>query len=211
MFIGLEKLLTDWFGNAAAIGAVSWLQALTWVAAVVAAVVAVVALRRNSLQARATVLLNLHRTWEGLANDRRDLSDFVRATKHDVTHKHAGIQERHQVEHLRNEFLAKLTELREAKDPKFTKFVEYVAFFELVGMYVKNGYIPLRDAMQMYKGPILDIEIVWQRFAKKWQEEAHIPPGLFEHAIFLTKVARTRSKHPVFYWTLYRFRRFFWL
>jgi hypothetical protein len=211
VFSGFEQLLTKWFGSAAAIGAVSWLQILTWVAAVVGAIVAVVALRRNSLQARATVLLNLHRSWEGLATDRHEFAEFMRVVKHDVLKRHAGLQEQHQVEHLRNEFLAKLVELREARDPKFLQFVEYIAFFELLGMYVKNGYIPHRDAMQMYKGPILDVEIAWQRFAKRWEQEAHIPSGLFEHAIFLTKATRVCSKHPVFYWTLYRFRRFFWL
>jgi hypothetical protein len=209
MFSGLEKLLTSWFGSATAVGAVSWLQELTWIAAVIGAIVAILALRRNSLQARATLLLNLHRTWEGLATDRQVLGEFVRAVKHDVLHRHADLKEQHQAEHLRDEFLAKLVELREAKDPKFRKFVEYIAFFELVGMYVKNGYIPLRDAMQMYKGPILDVEMVWLRFAKRWAQEAHMPPGLFEHAIFLMKATRTRSKHPIFYWTLYRFRRFF--
>ncbi|MGO9401296.1 MAG: hypothetical protein ACLP19_26160 [Xanthobacteraceae bacterium] len=102
-----------------------------------------------------------------------------------------------------------MAELREQKDPLFSKFITYVSFFELLGMYVKNGYVPLRDVMQMYKGPILEIEIVWQRFSKTWEQEAHVPPGLFEHAIFLMKMTRTRAKHPLFYWTLYRFRRFF--
>ncbi|MGO9401297.1 MAG: hypothetical protein ACLP19_26165 [Xanthobacteraceae bacterium] len=77
VLVGLEKFLTDCFGRADAIGAVSWLQALTWIATVIAALIAVIALRRNSLQNRATVLLNLHTRWEGLGQDRHELNDFI--------------------------------------------------------------------------------------------------------------------------------------
>jgi hypothetical protein len=209
VFIGLENILTGWFGNASAIGAVSWLQALTWLATVIAALIAVIALRRNSLQNRATVLLNLHKGWEGLDADRQQLTDFINLTKKSVLLQHAGLQEKHQTEHLRNEYQRKLAELREQRDPKFLKIVAYISFFELLGMYVKNGYVPLRDVMQMYKGPILELEIVCLRFLRTWEQEAHVPPGLFEHAIFLMRMTRTREKHPFFYWTLYRFRRFF--
>lgn len=105
--------------------------------------------------------------------------------------------------------MAELAVLRDGKDPRFSQFTSYLSFFEILGMYVKNGYVPLRDVMQVYKGPIIAIDIAWRDFIKAWETEAHIPSGLLEHAVLLMKMTHVRSEHPILYWTLYRFRRFF--
>jgi hypothetical protein len=110
---------------------------------------------------------------------------------------------------MREEFKQKLIALRDSNDPKFTQFVAYVSFYELLGMYVKNGYVPLRDISQLYKGPILGVEIAWRDFITSWEQQAHIPPGLLKHAIFLMQATRTRAQRPLYYWAVYRFRRFF--
>lgn len=110
---------------------------------------------------------------------------------------------------MRAEFQRQLAVLRDGRDPKFSEFIAYIAYFEILGMYVKNGYIPFRDIMQIYKGPILSIDIAWRNFIKDWEQEAHIPSGLLEHAVLLMKMARMRTDHPILYWTGYRFRRYF--
>jgi len=206
----LEQFLTRWLGNASAFGAASWLQAFTWVATLLAAFIAGVALRRNSLQSRATLLLTIYKTWEEFAPQRSEFLAFFAATRQEILQRHSDLQEKYQIEYMRAEFQKKLAALRDQTDNKtFLQFTAYVGFFEILGMYVKNGYIPLRDVLQIYKGPILTIDIVWRDFIKTWEKQAQVPSGLLEHAIFLMDATRTKSDHPIFYWTIYRFRRYF--
>jgi hypothetical protein len=204
----LEQFLSQWLGNASAVGASSWLQAFTWVATLVAALIGGVALRRNSLQGRATLLLNLHKIWEDLADKRQAFSEFFNVIRRETIRKCPNLQEKHQTEQMRKDFQVQLAALRDARDPKFSQFTSYLSFFEILGMYVKNGYVPLRDVMQVYKGPIFSIDIAWRDFISAWEKEAHVPSGLLEHAVLLMKMARARAERPVYYWMLYRFRRY---
>jgi membrane-associated phospholipid phosphatase len=95
MFASLEQFLTKWLGNASTVGAVSWLQALTWVATLIAAFIAGVALRRNSLQSRAGLLLNIHKVWDDLAETRHAFAEFFQTTRDGVIEKHSKLQENH--------------------------------------------------------------------------------------------------------------------
>lgn len=209
MLSWLDAFFTRWLGTPGSVGAASWLQALTWIAAVLAAIIAGLSLRRNSLQTRAALLLNLYKSWEDLADQRKEFSAFFHATRNSVIKSHANLQEHYQTQQMRQEFQQKLVALRDSNDPKFTQFTAYLSFFEVLGMYVKNGYVPIRDISQVYKGPILAVDIAWRDFIKAWEKEAHVPQGLLEHAIFLMDAVRTKSDHPVYYWAVYRFRRFF--
>jgi hypothetical protein len=204
----LEHFLTGLLGNAHAVGAASWLQALTWIAALIAVFLAGISLRRNSLQSRAALLLNLYKAWDDLAEQRKGFFGFYNSGRHDVLLRHVDLQPTHQMEYMRGEFRNRLAELRKQNDPQFQQFTEYVEFFEILGMYVKNGYVPLRDVLQLYKGPILMIDVVWRNFIREWEKESHVPRGILEHAVFLMDMARVRSSRPFYYWTIYRFRRY---
>ena len=125
-----------------------------------------------------------------------------------ILKKHKNLQSEHQKKHMRASFTIKLSSLRDKRSPKFSQYLSCLAFFELLGMYVKNGYIPLRDVLQVYKGPVLELDIAWRDFINTWQQQAHMPPGLFEHALFLMDMVSMRTERPVFFWTIYRFRRF---
>jgi hypothetical protein len=110
---------------------------------------------------------------------------------------------------MREEFIERLTVLRKDNNVKFGEYTSYVCFFELLGMYVKNGYVPLRDVIQVYKGPILNLDTSWREFIGTWEKRAHVPKGLLENAIFLMDMTRIRTSRPIYYWTIYRFRRYF--
>lgn len=209
VLLSLDQFFTHWLGDVKALGATSWLQAFTWLATLIAAFIAGLALRRNSLQNRATLLLNMHKFWEDSADKRKSFSEFFQTIRGDTLTKCAHLRERQQTQEMRKTFMAELAVLRDGKDPRFSQFTSYLSFFEILGMYVKNGYVPLRDVMQVYKGPIIAIDIAWRDFIKAWETEAHIPSGLLEHAVLLMKMTHVRSEHPILYWTLYRFRRFF--
>jgi len=209
MVTGLEKYLTDLLGSATALGAMSWLQAFTWVATLVAAMIAGVSLRRNSLQNRATLLLNLYKSWNDLAQPRDDFSQFYQTIQQRVIQQNSNLQEKYQRDQMRIEFEKELTSLRDNDNTKFSKYYEYLIFFELLGVYVRNGYIPVRDVIQIYDVPIRSIDIAWRRFIAAWERQIQVPSGLMEHAIFLMDMTRTRSERPIYYWTVYRFYRSF--
>ena len=153
--------------------------------------------------------MNLHKLWEDLADKRKAFTEFFITHRRDTVNKYPRLQEKHQTEHMRGEFKIQLANLRDKQDPKFSDFISYLSFFEILGMYVRNGYVPLRDVMQIYKGPILSIDIAWREFIKEWEQEAHVPRGLLENAVFLMKMTNAREYHPIYYWTIYRFRRYF--
>ena len=184
MLVTLDHFFTNWLGNATLLGASSWLQVFTWIATLIAALIASIALRRNSLQNRATLLLNLYKTWDDLGDKRHSFASFFETTRLNIVKDHAGLQEEHQIEHMRNAFQKQLDDLRKGQDPKFSQFTAYVSFFEVLGMYVKNGYVPLRDVMQVYKGPVLAVDIVWRNYIKGWKKEHTFHPGYWKTLFF---------------------------
>lgn len=199
MLKSIDAFFSHWLGPATDVGATSWLQAFTWVATVVAALIAGMALRRNSLQNRATILFNLYKSWEGLAEQRKKFTAFYELTRRKIMSEHHAKREQDQVEEMRREFKTKLNSLRAADDPIFTEFVLYICFFEMLGLYTKNGYLPLRDVMQAYEGPLLAVNIAWRDFVAAWEKEPHVPPGLLEHAVFLANAAQIKTSHPLVY------------
>ena len=209
MIANLEAYLASWLGNASAIGALSWLHAFTWIAALIAVVFAGVSLRRQSLQSRATLLLNLYKSWDDLSDKRRAFADFFYKTRHEAMAKHSGLQNKHQIVHIKRAFDETLTKMRNDKDPKFSDYVEFLAFFEVLGMYVRNGYVPVRDVAQLFEGPIINLDTVWRDHIVAWQQEAHMAPGLFENALMLMDVVRIKTEHPIYYRTAYRIRKIF--
>jgi hypothetical protein len=73
-------------------------------------------------------------------------------------------------------------------------------FFEIIGAYVKNGYVPMRDVRQLYKGPVLDCDMVFRGFIGDWQQEAHMAPGLLENALYLMDRMRKQENHAYVWW-----------
>ena len=178
----------------------AWLQILAWIGAVIAAIFAGFSLRLNALQNRARLLLEIYKSWDELATMRREMITFYADVQKKIK---SGVGTKNYAAEMRQVCSAALFELREAEPEKFAKFTNYVGFFELLGVYVRNGYIPLRDVMQVFKGPILLVDLTWRDVIKKWQEESDVPAGLLEHALFLMDVTRTRAERPLYYWTIY--------
>jgi hypothetical protein len=203
MLVGLEKILTGLLGSASELGAESWLQAFTWVATVCVAFFAGISLRRTALQNRAALLLNLHRYYEDLENDRHQFSEFFETVRAAVRDAHCDLQEAQQTQQMRVQFSEQLAHLRRDRDPKFVQYTSYASFFELLGTYVRNGYLPLRDIVQLYKGPIIALDTVWRDYIGLWERETHRPTGLYENAIFLMNCVRTYTDHPIYYRTIY--------
>ncbi len=191
----LEQFLVDWLGDPTQIGSGSWFEILAWLAALFGLGVAVVSLRRQSFQSRAMFLLHLYERWEAQATGRRKFSAFFLATRDATLKQHAGLKNKHQIEHLRTAFCDELTKIKTTNLQEFHELIAYVSFFEVVGAYVKNRYIPIRDVTQLYKGSILDLDLACRDFIEEWQQEAHMAPGLLKYTLYLASRMRRREDY----------------
>ena len=209
VFEGLEYALSGWLGDAAALGAASWLEVFAWLATLLIALAALISLRRQSLQSQAGLLFNLSTRWHEISKERNSVYSFIVEIQRNTQKEHGGVKYVHQVPLIRNGCHAKTRELKLQNSPVLSDLVIYLDFIETLGLYVRNGYIPYKIAVQLYKGPILDLEVASSGFIADWQETAHMPPGLFEHALYLMKRTRIREERPIFYRTGYQIMRIF--
>jgi hypothetical protein len=181
------------------LGAHSWLEAATWIAALVAAFIAAISLRRQSLQSRAALLLQLYERWETLDGPRKEFGTFYNHTRTETVKACTHLQQKYQDEQIRDRSKILLTDLLDKSDPKLSSFIKYVSFFETLGTYVRNNYVSVLDVIYLYKEPILVIDIVFGDFVRVWQKRSHMPPGLFENALYLAEAVKAREAHPRYY------------
>ena len=199
MIEGVEAYLASWLGNASTVGASSWLHWFSWVAALLVAAFAWIAIRRQSLQARAALLLSVYAQWETLNPQRSAFVQFRAKVKNEIVKSRSNLNHQEQTKHLRSAFKEAMIELRSRSDETFHGFVAYISFFEVIGTYVRRGYVPLKDIRLLFKGPILDLEVACPDFIASWQNEAHVAPGLLENALYLMKEMREWEDHPILY------------
>jgi hypothetical protein len=195
MLAWLEAILTQLFGDANAFGAHSWLELLTWPATLAIAFFAAWSLRRDSLQGRAAFLLSLYERWNELDKSREAFATLSREIRDAVRAAHGELRDEHQLVHLRTTALERLATIRRTEPDRFRLLISLLSFFEMLGAYAKNRYIPIRDVIQLYKGPILESEIIYSDFIAQWQQDAHMPPGLLTHALYLMKRTKRREEH----------------
>lgn len=188
------------------LGAHSWLEALFWLAAIATAIVAVIQLRHQALQGRATLFLSLYQKWEALSPERRTFYDFYKRVGQRVLKKNFGTKDRENADKLRVAFTAELEKLK-SNDPMMTDFVAYLNFFETIGTYVRKRYIPMREVRALYKGAVLEIDTVFRGAIGSWERQSQVAEGLFGNATALMRQMRYREDHPIKYWVVYPYRR----
>jgi hypothetical protein len=154
----LNQELTWLLGNATALGADSWLEALTWVAAIAAVFYAAASLRHQSLQSKATLLLALYERWEHLSEQRKMVVALNKSVHAIVLRKHAHLKAQYQEDCLRKCFLETLE--KDEKDvAKFAAFIAHLSFFETVGIYVRRGYNVTLSDQKNYPNSALAVSI----------------------------------------------------
>lgn len=203
----LETFFVDFLGDPKQIGAQSWLHALSWVAALLLAILAWLSLRRQSLQSRATLHLSVYERWERLEEARKIVSQMNFEVRGEVSRNHGNLKAEIQIPELRRRYLKKLLDIRQSKTDEFQSLVDYMSFFEVMGLYVRKGYLPVSDVRLLYKGPILDLDLATREFIASWQGEAHKADGLLENALFLMTVIREREERPLRYFIKFRLGR----
>jgi hypothetical protein len=179
---------------------------LTWIATLAIALFAAVSLRRQSLDGRAAFLLTLYERWNDLDDSRKEFAALTKEVRDEVRTNHGGLQEKHQIQHLRSTALRKLSEIQQDTNPaqqvRFRYLMSLLSFLEMLGTYAKNRYLPIRDIVQLYKGPILQAEVMFSDFIAQWQQDAHMPPGLFRYALYVMRRVKQREVYWYLRWLL---------
>ena len=164
-----------------------------------------VALRRQSLQSRAALHLSLYQQWEAQAENRKSYSIMMADVKAKVSKKSHGKNPEQQIENIRIKCKETMLQLKSEDADQFSNFVKYTSFFEVVGHYVIAGYLPLKDVISLYKGPILELELASRDFILDWQTDALMAPGLLGNARYLMAIVHYREKHPIKHWLFHKF------
>lgn len=178
-----------------------WLQAIYWLSQIGLLFVAISALffayhevseartnnRENSLQAKASFLMTLDGRWDSqemiearhLFYHRKELVENL------VAENHRRLDNEARKSRIQTEFNNQLQEMRENQTEQYTKLLRFCAFFETVGLMVKQGYVDIDEISSLFKGPILDIDRFFRPHIAERQQELGVPSGLFEHALNL--------------------------
>lgn len=188
----------DWFsqflGPPQILGANSWFEVAYWFGGALIAVIAVAALRQRTRQARATFLLHLYERWEALEDPRRQTYVIYKTLRDEVLRDHSDLEDKHRIEKLRSTCKDRVQEIERSDQETYHAFVAYLIFFETIGLFVRNDYVPLRDMLELYKGPILEIDIMFCDHINEWQKRANTPDGLLRNVLYLIRRTRRRER-----------------
>lgn len=197
------------FGSPTDIGAASWLHALYWISALIIAAIAGFSIRNQAAQSRADLLLNLYQRWESQEENRQEFLSILHPIRNSVIQKHRNVKEAEQQRQLRLSLKKELVKIQKSDKEKFNKCIQYLGFFEVVGAYTVQGYIPLKDAVMLYKGPIIDLELAFSEFIGEWQNQAHMPSGLLINARYLMFTTKWHVSHPILHRVFYKPHQFY--
>ena len=79
----------------------------------------------------------------------------------EVLRDHSDYEDDHRMEQLRTRWKLHIDAIKKDDKDQYIQFLSYLCFFENLGLMVRRSYVPLRDIIQMYKGPILDVGIMF--------------------------------------------------
>ena len=175
-------------------GAKSAFEVLSWIAGLFAAVIAAMALRQRARQSRASLLLQLYERWEAISESRREVSKVYSEVVSETLQKNSDLEDKHRLEQLRKACKIRVDDTKKQNFELYLNFVSYLSFFETIGLFVRNRYVPFRDMLQMFKGPILNIDIIFSDHIADWQKHANVPDGLFANALYIARRARRRER-----------------
>ena len=71
----------------------------------------------------------------------------------------------------------------------YQKLIGYMGFFETLGLMVKKKYVSRQNALDLFKGPLIDIGDRFRLHIEERCNEMGVSEGLFEHALKLSEAA----------------------
>lgn len=161
-----------------------WSQTILLGVAIAAAIIAFVELRTLGRQAKATLLLELDRRFEGpeLSIARRILAQIRDQAATTVGLANPLASENARMQLMKPECGRIMSDTR-ANDPKtYSRVMSVLGFFETVGLMVDQEYVALSEINELFRGPILAIDLLFGDHISERERETGVPTGLYTHA-----------------------------
>lgn len=147
--------------------------------------------------AQATFLLKLVDEWNS-AQMRRARRCFVAHSKksqEEVFIAHHHLNDKATMDLVREHFRVQMRKLMEENiSGDYSALMTMCAFFETVGLLVRQDYVAVEDIDALFRGPILDLGIYFLPHIEDRQKEKGVPSGLYENAVYL--MTRIEKGHP---------------
>jgi len=148
-------------------------------------------------QAQATLLLKLIEIWDTdeLINSKLATNAFESRERDIVYSRHKELSDNQIKIKLKEHYRATIGELRLSDNERYIAMMRLLSFFETVGLFVEKEYVLLSDIDGLFRGPILDVGLIWERHIKEDKRlEKGVPDGLYENALAL--VSRIEKSCP---------------
>ncbi len=182
-----------------------WLEYVSWVAQVIVAIIAIVAAvfawrqlgemtdyRQQRLRiANATLLMELDHRFDSKELDaaRNLIMQINEEISVEISGAYPLANEEEKVQRIVVEWTTRLASMRANDRPKYSSLLQIGGFFETVGMMVKREYVSKDDALGLFMGPIIMFGRNFKPHINERQNEAGVPDGMFEHALYLYDLA----------------------
>lgn len=181
------------------------LEVLSWLAQliIVIAVIATALVARSQLKEmsvfrkqrlrilNATLLMELDNRWDSTEMQAsrkifREMKDHLEETV-GAANPVAGDHKR--IELAKQAWSNALKEKRKNSIDEYSQLMAICGFFETVGLMVKRQYIMTEDVVDLFKGPMVNIETCFGGHIEDLGNETGMPHGLYEHARSLSRLA----------------------
>lgn len=175
-----------------------WLEAASWAGQLVLVVVAsfsfvaaAMALVEAARSRRGTLLLELDSRWdsEDMKTSRKLLGSLGTQIAKLVSDANPTITDNAKHCLLVAEWAKQMKLLRAENDDAYLKLMGMLGFYETLGLMVRRKYIGKEDAIELFKGPILRLDMWFGQHMREREKEIGVPKGLFEHAFYLCDLA----------------------
>jgi len=165
----------------------TWLKYLYWAGGLIIVWLAYLTLKARTSQARASFLLQLDIRWANLMEVRVKVRTLKEGVTKQVLSAGHRLDDDARDALLRKAFTQELNSMQKTSRYDYEMYIPLWGFFEIVGLMVDRGYVPLKDVKGLLKGPIEDFDRMFSGHIAERQKEFGMPPGLLEHALSLTK------------------------
>lgn len=153
--------------------------------------------RRQRLRiANAQLLMHLDNRWDShdLHNSRLSFRAMRNAIHAKIGSENPRVGDAERKNLMKQEWANNLREKR-ANDPEgYSRLMAMCGFFETVGLMVQREYIQIDDVLELFLGPIIDIDMCFGGHIAELEKEMGTPVGLYKHALNLSRQAARRAQ-----------------
>ena len=142
----------------------------------------------------ANFLLEIDRRWESehMGRARVVFHDIKKDVEKDLKKNHDHLHGDQRNKKMRELYAEQVLHRRGNDRASYVELMRICGFLETVGYLVRNEYVPLTDIYGLFGGAILGFDDVFRLHLEKIANEEGVPPGYYEHTLFLADAIRKR-------------------